>query len=389
MSLRIAYVVPNASFLESGIGGDRVIVNSLRSGLERRGHEVRVASRLEPREFTDGRLSLRDLVREAAAVRRRMKAFAPDVWLVYSSSAELPDLFGWRQPPRRYVLFGAHAPGGLRRVRSWRAKLLWLAHRRSLARADALVAWRPRSAERLRAFGVPEARVRLLLPPAETWDGVPSREEARRWLGLPAEGTIILCAGRFSMARDHGKPKKTEMMLDLIAAVSRLPASAVLLLVGDNGPGRQRLEQEASRVEPPGRVRVVVSLDHAAMPWYYAACDLYAYPHPKDTPWISVMEAQACGRPVVTMRTKSAELSVDEGRTGLLAGDLSEFQDQLAALASDPSRREAMGRRGREYIAERHSLDVRMREIEGLLLGDPRHETIHSQTGGNGAHGDA
>lgn len=383
-------MVPNASFLEPGVGGDRVMVQSLRAGLERRGHEVAVASHLDPGDFTSGRLSLRRLAGEAASVRRRMRDFAPDAWLVFSASAEEPDLFGWWLRPKRYVHFAAHAPGGLRSAGSWRSKLLWLAHARSLARADALTAWRPRGFERLRAYGVAEDRMRLLLPAAQTWQDMPSREEARRRLELPPEVPVILCAGRFSMGRHPGRFKKTEMMLDLIAAVSRLPREVVLLLVGDNGPGRARLEREAAVMEPAGRIRVIVSLENAAMPWYYAACDLYAYPHPKDTPWVSVLEAQHCGRPVVTMRTASAELSVQEGRTGLLAKDFDEFEAHLAALVADPIRREAMGRAGREYVARHHSLEVRIRQIEELLDGGgPDGRSPSSRAWNARTHGDA
>jgi glycosyltransferase involved in cell wall biosynthesis len=115
-------------------------------------------------------------------------------------------------------------------------------------------------------------------------------------------------------------------------------------------------------------VRVIVSLDHADMKWYYAACDIYAYPHPKDTPWVSVLEAQGCGRPVVTLRTRSAELTVQHGRTGFLARDEAEWRGQLHMLVTDPVLRQAMGDAGRAYVASQHSITTRVRQIEALLL---------------------
>jgi glycosyltransferase involved in cell wall biosynthesis len=102
--------------------------------------------------------------------------------------------------------------------------------------------------------------------------------------------------------------------------------------------------------------------------WFYAACDLYAYPHDVDRPWLSMLEAQACGRPVLGMRHPSTELIVDTGRTGILVEGAEEFQATLAALCANPARCEAMGRAAREYVARRHSMDQRLREIEGVLL---------------------
>ena len=98
-------------------------------------------------------------------------------------------------------------------------------------------------------------------------------------------------------------------------------------------------------------------------------CDFYAYPALTDRTFITILEAQACGRPVVTMQTRSAELTVDAGRTGLLVKDLEEFQAHIAALASDRARCESMGRAAREYIAKFHSIEIRVRQFEDLLLG--------------------
>jgi glycosyltransferase involved in cell wall biosynthesis len=375
--VKVAYYVPRASFLEEGVGGDRVMVRSLRSGLERAGHEVRLVSRLDAGSVARGELPPRALAAELARARAAMRRFAPDAWIVYSPSGDEPDLFSWWQRPRRYVLFGAHAPWRRPRLsqwraerREWRSELACGAHRRSIARADVVAAWRPHGEDKLRAYGVPESRLRLVLPAAETWPDLPARAAARRTLGLPLDAPIVLCAGRFSLQRKPGKaPKKTEMMLDLLGMVARLPSDVILLLVGDNGAGRERLEEAARAVEPAGKVRVIVSLEHGAMPAYYAACDVYAYPHPKDTPWVSVLEAQGCGRPVVVVRTRSSELTVRHGQTGLLAGDLVEFEAQLRELLADSARREAMGRAARAYAAAHHSLDQRVRELERLLAG--------------------
>ncbi len=366
--LRIAFYAPQADYLEPGYSGDHVFSRTLVAGLEKRGHQVRVVSQLDPADLARGRISTRRLIAEALSVRREMKRYAPDAWLVYAPTDGRPDLFGWWQRSKRYVLFAAHAPQERRRLPGdRRGALLAFVHRHSLSRADSITAFRHVSADRLRSFGVTDKRLHLLPPAAVTWDWIPSREQARHRLGLPEDAPVILCVGRFSERKRGGEPRKTEMMLDLIAAVATLPSNVVLVLVGD-GKGRERLEAAAAELKPEGRVRFAGFVEHDDLKWYYAACDLFAFPHPKDDSWVSVMEAQYCGRPVVTMRTRSAEITVQDGRTGLLAGDLDEFRQHIATLVADPARSESMGHAGREYIREFHSIETRLRQIEELLF---------------------
>jgi glycosyltransferase involved in cell wall biosynthesis len=142
----------------------------------------------------------------------------------------------------------------------------------------------------------------------------------------------------------------------------------MLVHVGD-GPGRERVEEAGRKLGLDRRLRLAGAVEHRDAVWYFAACDFLALPDLRDFPWLAVLEAQSCGRPVVTTRTSSAELTVDEGRTGLLAADRQEFEAHMAALALDRARCLSMGTAAREYVERTHSMDVRLRQIEDLLTG--------------------
>src|SRR5262249_11719155 len=206
-----------------------------------------------------------------------------------------------------------------------------------------------------------EERLYVLPPAVKTWAWMPSPEEARRSLGLPEEAPVILCVSRLSEHKDDRRPGKTGFILDLLAALAlaQLPPDVLCILVGD-GPGRQRVEEKIATLKLQGRIRLVGSVPHDDLRWFYAACDLFAFLDQQDRPRLAILEAQASGRPVVTMHTRSAELTVDAGRTGLLAKDLEEFQAHLAALAFDRARCESMGKAGPEYIARFHSIETRV-----------------------------
>ena len=363
--MRIAFYSPRSTLLERGLtyGGDPIFLHDLFAGLRRSGHEVEVVSHLNVRDLWHGRVTVRSLLREALAVRRRVKSFQPDAWLVYKPSRTYPDIFGWWQRPRRYVLLGAHTWQSRKIPRRWRKPLAW-AYRRTLRRADVVTALWPGTLERLRNRGVEPERSRLLFTAVPIPNELLSQDDARSRLALPPDVPIVASMTRFTSPDEgHGK---TQMVLDLLSVAASLPANT-LIVVGGDGPGRPRIETEVERLGLREQVRLVGEVKRTDVTSFFAACDVYAQPHPLDGPWLSVLEAQACGRPVVTMRTRSGELTVDAGRTGLLAETLEEFGGQLAMLVGDRARCANMGSAARQFITDFHSMDVRVRQIEELL----------------------
>ena len=365
--MKIALHVPRAAYLDPGTSGDPIFLHGLIDGLRDRGHEVEIVSRVDVRDYWRGRLPARRLVLETIAIRRRMKHFSPDTWLVYGPSATYPDLFGWWPRAKRYVLVATGIGKPDRMPRPWR----WIfarAHRRSLSRADIVAVYRPKSRKSRQELGVEDERIVVLPLASPGWDSVPDQGEARRRLGLPPDAPVVLSVSRLPAPRSDGRPWKTEMVLELLVAGASLPPEATLVHVGD-GPGRGRVEEEARNLGLDGRFRLAGAVEHRDAVWYFAACDFLAFPDLRDFPWLAVLEAQSCGRPVVTTRTRSAELTVDEGRTGLLAADRQEFEAQMTELALDRARCRSMGAAAREYIERTHSMEVRIRQIEDLLAG--------------------
>jgi glycosyltransferase involved in cell wall biosynthesis len=363
--MRIAFYSPQTSHLKPGLerGGDPIFLHDLFAELRRRGHEIEVISNLNVRQLWRGDVPARSLFAEAIAVRRKVKEFRPDAWLVYNPSRGHPDLFGWWQRPRRYVLLGASTHQSRRMRQPWCFFLAW-SHRRSLRRADWVTAARPKTAERLHRHGVPTERLSVLPPAVAARERVPTQREARGLLDFPLDEPLVLCVSRFTPL--GSTQQKTEIVLQLLASVASLREKPLVVIVGD-GPGRAEIEERASQIRPEGRVLLFPAVPNEDLVWFYAACDFYAYPDLIDLPRLSVLEAQACGRPVLTMRTASSELIVSDGCTGVLVRDLVEFRSRLGELVADRARREAMGRAAREYVVTQHSMEVRARQLEGFL----------------------
>ncbi len=168
---------------------------------------------------------------------------------------------------------------------------------------------------------------------------VEARQAVRRSLGVAEDAVVLLFVGRLN--RDKG-------VLDLAAAFSALSASipdCVLLIVGPDEAGL-RHEVEVL-VGAAAQLHFVDFTDHPEH--FMAAADVFCLPSYREGFGTVIIEAGACGLPVVASRIYGLTDAVVEGETGLMheAGDVGGLVDVLAQLVRDADLRARMGRAGR------------------------------------------
>jgi glycosyltransferase involved in cell wall biosynthesis len=102
-------------------------------------------------------------------------------------------------------------------------------------------------------------------------------------------------------------------------------------------------------------VRFLGTVPRTALPSLYSSVDLLlATSFASETFGISLVEAQACGLPVVASRFGGFPEVVDEGRTGLLVPprDPHALAETVRSFLEDPPRRTAMAAAAPSWAAQ-------------------------------------
>jgi glycosyltransferase involved in cell wall biosynthesis len=271
-------------------------------------------------------------------LRKHLRQRQPDIlhtWLFAANSygrLALP-----RGIPTRVVV-------SERCVDSWKSWQLRI-DRRLVSRTDCLVGNSQAVVDFYRPLGYPDSKLRMIpngveVPPAPDQSRVAFLQELR----LPEDAQLVMFVGRLA-------PQKR--VADLIWSMQLLRQAdprAYLVVVGD-GPLRASLEQYAREVEVISHVRF---LGHRA--------DAASLLHLADVVWLasefeglsnSLMEAMACGRPIVATAIPPNQELIQHGTHGYLVnlGDSAGFAQFTLKLLSDSHIATRLGAAARDRVA--------------------------------------
>ena len=186
---------------------------------------------------------------------------------------------------------------------------------------------------------------------------------ARRAVGLADVPTVFFLA---RLDRAHYF-KGLHLLID---AVARLPDA--MLVVGGDGEWRAQYQARAHASLGP-RVHFIGDVPDESLPAFYRAADVVALPSVDRTEafGLVLLEALACGTPVVASRLPGVRTLVDEGRTGYLVapGDADQLVEQLARGIRESA---ALGANARAFVCARYGWNTIGQQLLALyrrLLG--------------------
>ncbi|GAA4705311.1 glycosyltransferase [Phytohabitans rumicis] len=214
---------------------------------------------------------------------------------------------------------------------------------------------------RLVGWGVPDRRIEVIpngIDAGELRYDSALRQATRARLGIPADARVVGGVGRL---------QPTKRFDDLIRAVAALP-DVILLLAGD-GPARVALTGLARELGIGDRVVFAGAVPHAR--GALCAMDVFASPSAQETFGMAVIEALACGLPVLYVSCPPLEDGGAESGARRLPPGPATLRDGLRAALRDLSGE----RRSIPAVVARHDI-AHLAGVVGDLykrLGAGRH----------------
>ena len=190
---------------------------------------------------------------------------------------------------------------------------------------------------------------------------VPGDAAAARFrLGLPSQPTL----GIVATLRDW---KGHDMLFEALARDRAAWEGWNVVVVGD-GPYRDRLDAQLARLSLAERIRFAGQQDDVA-PWFQAL-DIFALPSwgEEGVPQ-AILQAMACGLPVVSTTVGAITEAVADGVTALIVSprDVPALGAALARLRDDAPLRARLGGAGQERAIANFGLDRMLASMEAVF----------------------
>lgn len=201
-----------------------------------------------------------------------------------------------------------------------------------------------------------------------------SREPARGSAVDQPEPALGCCRGpatpngRYALTiAAHNQKKALDVLLEAFGRIAARFPDLTLVLVGD-GPLRSELEDLASRLGLGERVRFLGARGRRETIALLRGCDLFVLPSRAEPFGLAVLEAMACGKPVVASRVGGLQELVRDGTDGKLLepDDPAGLADAMAGLLDDRDAAHRLGRTARARARD-FSTEANVRAYETLF----------------------
>jgi glycosyltransferase involved in cell wall biosynthesis len=164
--------------------------------------------------------------------------------------------------------------------------------------------------------------------------------------------------------------KNLPLLLEAVSSLAALFPKIHLLLAG-GGSEEERIRELADHLRITNKLTLLPSQNNILT--VLENIDIFVLPSTTEALSNSLMEAMACGRPVIASSVGGTPELIRHEQNGLLfeSGNVADLNRQITKLVSDPGLRQQFGDAARKKMIERFSIEQsarRMAEIYEELL---------------------
>jgi teichuronic acid biosynthesis glycosyltransferase TuaC len=242
--------------------------------------------------------------------------------------------------------------------RSIRPMIRW-----TLRCAAGLIAVSEAMTEHMLALDANEGKIRVIPNGADVKRFHPmDRSEARKRLGIPEEGQILVAVGALRAVKRH------ELLIHAVGRLVRKNPTLRLYVVGE-GPLRSELEAQVEKTGLTGRVFLVGGRPNEELSLWFNAADLTCLASASEGCPNVLVESIACGTPVVATKAGGIPEVVSSPELGrLVDGNPESLGEGIAA---------ALGQSWDRTLLVRHA-----QQRDWLLVAQEVQEFMRSQMEG-------
>lgn len=210
----------------------------------------------------------------------------------------------------------------------------------------------------IKIFSVPEEKVHVIqLGISEEYcpvGNIDMIEEIKGNYGI--KGRYIFYVGNFKPHKNVGR------LIEAFAEVSSVFSDIKLVLGGKRDKFVPLLEGLAKKTGIMERIVFTDFIKDEDLPYLYSGAELFVYPSLYEGFGLPVLEAMACGTPVICSNTTSLPEVVGDSGMLIDTGDAKNITSAILTLLKDDKRREILIKKGLErakgFAADRYSSKI-------------------------------
>ncbi len=181
-------------------------------------------------------------------------------------------------------------------------------------------------------------------------------------LGIPEDAPVVISIRSFTQAYYN-----IDTIVRTAPRVLEARPDTHYIIAGNEGDDSE-LRSLAGSLGLDARVHFVGRIPHAELPGYLATSDVFLTVPSVDATPVSLLEAMACGVPVIISNLESAMEWVTDGENGLVVrpAEQEELEEAILELIGDPGARERYAAIGVRKVREGADHAKHMRRMERL-----------------------